>query len=213
MPFLTKMEIDHETAGMNMLFDHYAWHKAAWACFPDMPDAKRNFLTRLDASLNGFRLFILSDKAPKKPEWCPDSEDSWMPKEIPSEFLDQRYYRFDLLANPTKKIKKEVNGVFTKNGKRVVLTKPEEQQAWLFRKAETAGFMVCNEPSLAVSPAVNYHFIKKAGQIEPGLHVGVRYSGLLEVKNRELFHKAYFEGIGSAKGFGFGLLLLKPVVL
>jgi CRISPR system Cascade subunit CasE len=211
MPYLTKLEISHEIAGSRRLFDSYAWHKVAWECFPGMPDAKRDFLTRLDASKYLSRLYILSRKMPHKPDWCP--EDCWADTAIPQKFLEQRHYRFDLRANPTRKIKKIVDGEPRKNGKRVALTKQEDQKAWILRKTETCGFTILEEPALMIEPAQNYRFIKRMEQAEPGLHVGVRYSGILEVKDFELFQKAYLDGIGSAKGFGFGLMLLKPVVL
>ena len=44
-------------------------------------------------------------------------------------------------------------------------------------------------------------------------HGGVQFRGVLEVTDREHFIQTYQAGIGGAKGFGFGLLLLSPVNL
>jgi CRISPR system Cascade subunit CasE len=57
---------------------------------------------------------------------------------------------------------------------------------------------------------VESHFRKKD---QSAYHGGVQYRGTLEVTSREDFIKSYQEGIGSAKGFGFGLLLLAPINL
>jgi len=38
---------------------------------------------------------------------------------------------------------------------------------------------------------------------------GVNYEGVLTVQNASLFTSAWSNGIGSAKGFGFGMLSLK----
>ncbi|MGI6156807.1 MAG: type I-E CRISPR-associated protein Cas6/Cse3/CasE, partial [Enterococcus lemanii] len=44
-------------------------------------------------------------------------------------------------------------------------------------------------------------------------HLAVRYDGLLRVRSSEVFGEALAAGIGSAKGFGFGLLSLAPAAL
>ena len=42
-------------------------------------------------------------------------------------------------------------------------------------------------------------------------HFAVLFEGVLEVNDPALLEKAIQEGIGSGKGFGFGLLSLAPV--
>ncbi len=54
-------------------------------------------------------------------------------------------------------------------------------------------------------------YFRKKGQ--GGYHGGVQFRGILEVTDREKFIETYHAGIGSAKGFGFGLLLLAPLNL
>jgi len=55
---------------------------------------------------------------------------------------------------------------------------------------------------------VEHHFRERENR---GYHGGVQFRGILEVTDPARFSQAYFKGIGSAKGFGFGLLLLSPV--
>ena len=102
------------------------------------------------------------------------------------------------------------------------LVKPDELRAWLVRKAEVrsrdtetglyvpGGFRIVEEKLLEISPMVESHFRKKG---QAGYHGGVQFRGVLEVTDREKFIESYQSGIGSAKGFGFGLLLLAPVNL
>jgi CRISPR system Cascade subunit CasE len=44
-----------------------------------------------------------------------------------------------------------------------------------------------------------------------GKHIGVDFQGVLRVTDRAAFHYAFETGIGPAKAFGFGLLMLQPV--
>jgi CRISPR system Cascade subunit CasE len=169
-------------------------------------------LFRVDTVTSGFRLLILASQEPIRPEWCPDN--MWAVTRLKPGFLDHRFYRFDIRANPTKKIPKDdENGGRTKNGMRKTLTKLDDQIAWFNRKAKASGFSVLNDPPLFVEPAQDYRFIKKQIKGGPGLHVGVRFQGVLEVTDREEFKKAFVQGIGSAKGFGFGMLVIQPLNL
>lgn len=228
MNWLARMEIDAEIARRERAFDSYAWHQKLWECFPDCPEAEREFMTRIDPLEGAFRLWVLSRHCPVCPAWCP--EDAFELKEVAPSFLSHRFYVFDLKANPTKAlIQRDKNGqpLLTANGKRkrgkrVSLTDPDELRNWLVRKggarcrdAETneevpGGFRVVPDKPLEITPMVESHFRKKD---QSAYHGGVRFRGTLEVTNREYFIKSYQEGIGSAKGFGFGLLLLAPVTL
>jgi CRISPR system Cascade subunit CasE len=109
-----------------------------------------------------------------------------------------------------------------KNGKRVPLVKSEELSAWLIHKGKVrcrdqktgldvpGGFRIVEEKPLEICPMVESRFRKK-GQV--GYHGGVQFRGILEVTDPVKFVETYQSGIGSAKGFGFGLLLLAPVNL
>jgi len=61
---------------------------------------------------------------------------------------------------------------------------------------------------LEISPMVESHFRK--GRMS-GYHGGVQFRGAMEVTDRARFVETYESGIGGAKGFGFGLLLLAPI--
>lgn len=228
MSWLARIEIDAVSTIEARILDSYSWHKRLWECFPGMPDDNRDFLTRIDPLEGSFRVWILARKQPVRPAWCP-SEDFAL-KEIAPSFLSHRYYAFDLRANPVKTIVQRVPNGETlfrangkrKNGKRVPLVKPDDLRAWLLRKGIVrcrdkdtgldipGGFRVVEEKPLEISPMVESHFRKKEHN---AYHGGVQFRGILEVTDREKFIDTYHAGIGSAKGFGFGLLLLAPVNL
>lgn len=228
MNWLTRIEVDAGVARREKVFDSYAWHQKLWECFPNWPDAKRDFMTRVDPLEGAFRLWVLSRQQPVCPDWCQDEEFEL--REIAPSFLSHRFYVFDLKANPTKaQVQRDANGEplrtangKRKRGKRVPLVDPDDLRTWLKRKGEVrcreaktnteipGGFRLIEGRPLEISPMVESHFRKKE---QSAYHGGVRFRGTLEVTDRDHFIKSYQEGVGSAKGFGFGLLLLAPVDL
>lgn len=214
MIYLVRLKVDYQTAAIKKLSDLYRWHQFLWKLFPDMPNADRKFLTRIDSIEDGFGVYVLSSSAqPVKPDWCKDGNNNFEMKQIPSSFLNHNLYRFDLVANPTKKVKSfDESGKPKKNGKRIALLDELDQIEWLKRKGEQNGFRLSDSASIQVDPAIRNHFhLKSKNDDRKGTHIGVRYRGVLEVINRELFREGFYKGIGSAKGFGFGLLLLQPI--
>ncbi|MBU0569077.1 type I-E CRISPR-associated protein Cas6/Cse3/CasE [bacterium] len=221
MNWLTRLEVDAEVVRAEKIFDNYAWHKRLWEdCFPDAPrDAPRDFLTRIDRLEGAFRAWVLAKRKPEKPRWCPS--EGFAIKEIAPSFLTHQFYVFDLRANPIKTTWRGPNGEALSRGKRIPLVKPEELRAWLVRKGKVrcrdkkgedvpGGFRIVEEKPLEISPMVENHFRKKG---QTGYHGGVQFRGILKVTDREKFIETYQSGIGSAKSFGFGLLLLAPINL
>jgi CRISPR system Cascade subunit CasE len=228
MSWLARLKIDTKGALAEGISDSYAWHKKLWECFPEAPDAKRDFLTRVDHLEGAFRLWVLGKRKPVRPAWCPP--DNFSIKMIAASFLTHRYYAFDLRANPVKTIvQRGPNGETLlrpngkrKCGKRVPLVHPESLRAWLAHKGKVrcrdkntgidvpGGFRIVEGKSLEISPMTESHFNKKGAT---GYHGGVQFRGTLEVTDRDKFIETYQSGIGSAKSFGFGLLLLAPVEL
>lgn len=225
MSWLARIEVDAEVARTEGISDSYAWHKKLWECFPDVPDAKRDFLTRIDELEGMFRLWVMSKRKPVRPKWC--HPEGFALKEIAASFLTHRYYAFDLRANPVKAlVQKDADGKAVlqsngkwKRGKRVPLVKPDELRAWLINKGKIrcrgqkgegvpGGFRIIEEKPLEISPMVESHFRRKG---QSAFHAGVQFRGVLEVTDPEKFIDAYQSGVGSAKGFGFGLFLLTPV--
>lgn len=216
MTYLTQIMLDLATilrlqkADDQLKFrDAYDWHQRAWECFRRRDGHKRDFLTRLDwkKETRSFHLLIVSPTEPTPPAWCP--ADCWRgPKPIPEGYFARNRYRFQLCANPTKKVAvQKPDGSFKKNSRRVPLSKREDLIAWIRRKGEQGGFSV-EEDSLRTIPRGREYF-QKNGQ--RGLHSAVEFQGVLAVTDPQKFHEAFTRGVGPAKAFGFGLLVIAPV--
>jgi CRISPR system Cascade subunit CasE len=102
-------------------------------------------------------------------------------------------YRFRLLANPTVK----------RDGKRHGLYREESQRDWLNRKGQSGGFAVEGR-SLLTIPDGTLRSSICGGRTRSWF--GVRFDGRLKVTNPSRFVETLQSGVGSGKGFGFGLL-------
>lgn len=207
---LTRSQIPYEIAARNWkdggFRDSYAWHKRIWEAFPGQPEAKRNFLTRLDDVGEGFRLLILSEEPPTRPDWCP--VDGWESKTVPDHFFQHASYQFSLLANPTRKqVVINEDGTRKKNGQRIALRKREDLIDWIERKAALHGFTV-EFSSLKTIPRPRQQFLKEK---KSGTHTATEFTGILNVTDPDTFFTAATKGIGTARAFGFGMLCLVPI--
>lgn len=203
---LTQILVSYEDAVRLLhIRDTYDWHQRIWQAFGGRDGQSRDFLIRVDRKEEAFRVLILSRSTPNKPDWCPT--DCFRTKIVPGDFFAHPRYRFNLLANPTKKLRVDnPDGTRKKNGRRVPITKREDLVAWLQRKAADGGFAV-NPDSLRTIPH-GREFFHKAGA--HGTLTAVDFLGELTVTDAGQFRATVTVGVGSAKAFGFGLLALAP---
>ena len=194
MSYLSQIRVDNRAKSKYGLWDSYAWHRAIWNLFPGREDEERNFLFRVDPGRTEARLLLLSPAPPCLPEW-----GEGRTKKISPEFLTHPAYHFQVKTNPTKRS--------MESGKRVGIYSDADLLAWIERKSETCGFAVARD-SLAMRPPMAEYFNRNG---EKGKHVSVDYRGVLEVTAKERFEYAFYNGIGPAKAFGFGMLMLQPV--
>lgn len=194
MGYLSQASLPVPAALRAGLGDGYAWHRAMWEGFPDRRDAQRNFLFRVDRHEAGFRALLLSDTPPAATELL-----AWRTKEVSEEFLGHAAYRFQLKANPTMRRNAD--------RRRLAIFDDVRLRDWLSRKAAASGFTV-DPGNLIVGAPMAETFVKGK---RAGKHVAVDFEGVLRVVDRDAFAHAFYTGIGSAKGFGYGLLMLKPI--
>jgi CRISPR system Cascade subunit CasE len=206
--YLTQIFVPYEDAvRLLRIRDTYDWHQRVWQAFGGRDGQERDFLIRVDRKEEAYRVIILSSSAPAKPDWCPT--DCFGTKVIPDDFFSHLRYRFRLLANPTKKLRVDnADGSRKKNGRRVPITKREDLIAWLQRKADVGGFTL-NPDSLRTIPRGREFFRKDAAA--HGTHSAVEFQGELTVTDPAQLRATVAAGIGSAKAFGFGLLVLAPL--
>jgi len=130
--------------------------------------------------------------------------------------------RFRLRANPTKRVARENDPL---KGKRVELTRENEQIDWLIRKGKErehdvpGGFellmkevkdmrgKVRSVPRASACPEGKQKGRKRDGAgSHATTHLAVLFEGLLRVTDRDAFLETLIRGIGPGKAFGFGLL-------
>lgn len=213
MIYVTQIVLDKAIAAKRRLYGLYEWHQEAWKLFPGRPRDKRDFLTRLDADEREFRFTVLSVIKPQKPNWC--AQEWWQEKEMPQSFFEQKRYLFKVMANPTRTLsRRDPVGNEKKHGSHYAIIKTDELKEWITRRGEQGGFAIYNEPRFEISPPVFHRLYKEDKKLQKeyeGGIVGVEFKGALEVTNTENFLKTVREGVGRARGFGFGMLVLKPI--
>ena len=199
----------------------YQMHKTILRAFPEKLPADERVLFRLDENHTNVMLVLLV-QSQHLPDWghLLNGKNYLLRVEsLPAQFAENpstkavnlqfragQHLSFRLYANPTKKIKVEVDG--KRKAKRVGLFKEEDQQQWLARKLEAAG---ASPLRAEISQNGNiYAGQKKDGQKNKLTLLGVRFEGALQVTDPQALRRAVDNGIGSGKGLGFGLLSLAP---
>lgn len=110
---------------------------------------------------------------------------------------------FRLRANPTKRLGK---GAGDDHHKRVGIYDEEKQLEWLQRKAGACGFRI-----VRALVSRDEHIVDQNEKAQRHLEfVSVQFDGVMQVVDANALCKAIECGIGSGKGFGFGLLSLAP---
>lgn len=202
MSYLSRVTLDKGEAAKLLLRDSYSWHQRLWQAFPQSDGEPRHFLFRVDDQHETFRVLLLSAERPVAPAW-----GTWETKRIADRFLSRERYLFQVRVNPTiKRVIRDAAGERKKNGRRTGIYDPEELRAWLRRKGPQVGIEILD---CSASAATHSYFIKEGKR---GKHIAVDFQGLLKVNDRAAFEKTFYTGIGPAKAFGFGLLMLQPVI-
>jgi CRISPR system Cascade subunit CasE len=205
---LTQIHVAYEQAvRLLRLRDAYDWHQLLWQAFPGRDGATRDFLVRIDEKDDAYRVLLLSPSPATRPEWCPG--DNFATKLVPEAFFAHPAYTFSLLANPTRKVRSNAAGERTKNGRRIPLTSREDLLAWLQRKGDAGGFAI--DPAAVQTVPRGREYFQKDQPRRQGHHAAVEFRGRLRVTDAGTFRRAVATGIGSAKAFGFGLLVLAPL--
>ena len=201
------------------LGDLYETHRLVCSAFGDLgPDPAGRLLWRWEPSPDSEpRLLVQSAQAPR---WNELGDELLSREPVTKDISALRstlragsQYRFALVANPTRKIdtKSGPDGK-RRHGRRVPLQRPDDQIAWITRKAIDSGFAVPDNQLGA--PTVTPH----ASALHTGQRKGrtitvehVRFEGVLSVTDPERLFTALSQGIGPARSFGCGLLTLAPL--
>lgn len=206
----------------------YAEHQWLWEFFSNSKDQSRDFIYRRIECDHISRFYVVSKREPKA------FSNAWQvqSREYDPVLLAGQRLSFQLCANPvvTKKNaegKSQRHDVVMQAKKKLLSahglsaeakwaewsdadSKPMLYElvqssclAWLQSRAEGNGFSV-------IQASVDSYQQNRAGKKDIRFST-VDFSGELVVTNPELFQQALLNGIGHAKAFGCGLLLVKRV--
>lgn len=205
--YLSKLILDPSPAARAVQRDlaaPYDLHRTLMRAFPDKEaGGPGRVLFRLEPLCPGEPPVVLV-QSEKQPDWSdlqrhPRYLISAESKSFKLNVQSRQQLRFRLRANPTVK----------RNKKRVGLVRQEDQVQWLKRKAEAGGF---HPVDFTVRKSTRYASIVQRDEgRRKETHLGVDYEGVLEISDPDQFTSAVAAGIGSAKGYGFGLLSVAPL--
>jgi CRISPR system Cascade subunit CasE len=205
------------------LADPYEMHRTVCRAFPGAnfkDNESTGVLFRVDLHPKT-RLPTLLVQSLQQPDWSfllTDRKDyllgeAFLPpgvenpdfKEMTLQLRAGQALAFRLRANPT--VKKDREG--KTQGRRVGLVREDDQRKWLERKIESAGAALVSVNIAGDQLLRGKLFIEKEDEKRMRF-LSVQFDGILQVKDPKRLVETISTGIGSAKGFGFGLLSLAP---
>jgi CRISPR system Cascade subunit CasE len=193
----------------------YSVHKAIWNLFGDRPDRERDFLYHVEETSGPPVVYALSARQPE------NSDELWSVEAIDFAPKLQGGMRlgFLLRANPVRTREGKRHDVIMEEKHRLKARgvpraewpldaelAEEAGAAWLRARSEKAGFRV----HAVRADGYRQHDFLKQGDSRRVRFSTVDFTGLLEVLDPTCFFgEALCRGIGHAKGFGCGLLLIR----
>ncbi|KIX10839.1 type I-E CRISPR-associated protein Cas6/Cse3/CasE [Dethiosulfatarculus sandiegensis] len=196
-------------------------HKVIWQVFSDSPERKRDFLfRRMQQTGNIPQYLAISDRAPlQNPLW------NIQTKPYEPRLSKGTKLGFTMRINPVVK-RRDANGKQTRHD--LVMDQKQKlktagvardswpmqaelvQKAgvgWLENRAEPNGFSFAKDKIRAEG----YHQKRFFKGRRPVSLSSLDLSGELLITDEELFLKTLYQGLGPAKGYGFGLVLVRPL--
>ncbi len=205
--------------------DGYGEHRAVWRLFSSQDKSNRDFLFRKELKHSRLVFYTVSRTAPLDEDavWTVETKP-YDPKVGPGE-----RFTFALTANPVvtrwigEQTKRHARHDVVMDAKRELDAKnvpkaerpttPEIVQSagfnWLASRAPRCGFAV--EEDLVWADGYRQHRFRKGAKGREVQLSTLDFAGILTVTEPEAFTTALFQGVGPAKGFGCGLLMIRRV--
>jgi len=198
----------------------YQAHQLVWNLFADRPDRQRDFIYRHEAVNCWPTFYTVSKRVPV------DTAGMWeiMPKEYSPQLRVGQRLGFNLCVNPIRS-RRDENGrqqrhdvvmeeklKLRKGGKSFDLPGIVQDVGlqWLQERAASHGFSI-SQKGTRVDGYQQHKLFKGKGN-KPITFSTLDFNGILTVTEPDVFvEKCLFDGIGPAKGFGCGLMLVRRV--
>lgn len=229
--FFSKLQIDPLV--LAKAHNAYAAHQLVWRAFPSAPGTPRDFVFRQEVPTVGATFgrralvfYVVSKRRPNV-DGFGIAQVKLEVKPYHPQLQSGQRFSISLRANPVvSKCAGRASTEERKPGKRhdvlmeakrcakeqnLAEWQEAQRQAvleWWIRQSEAFGFRVDEGESFAIN-GYRQHVLPRKGQTIQFSSVDI--TGTIEVREPEQLQKALFQGIGKAKGFGCGLLLLRPL--
>ena len=222
--FFSRVKLRNDAAYEKEFWNHiggaYKLHSLVWDLFTDGPERNRDFLYRQDMVEGLPAFYCVSERVPN------DRHGVWHVETKPYTPVIKKDQKlsFMLQANPIRSKRDEQNKQHrhdvVMDAKTILKQRqadrpPESeiiQQAgfvWLAMKGEANGYSV-REGDVRADGYAQHLFTKPKGNHSVTLST-IEFTGTLTVTDPDLFVQTLYRGLGPAKGFGCGLLMVRPV--
>ena len=200
--------------------DGYQAHRLVWGLFADRPDRRRDFLYRHETVNGRPTFYTVSEREPRDDTGLWDiCSKPYTPKLVVGQQLafilrvnpirskrdkQGRQHRHDVIMDGKTHLKQQ-NGTTKNSCIQEILQR--EGLAWLGSRAEKYGFSFAQK-NLRVEGYQQHSFYGKEGKISLST---LDFNGILSVADMEMFIAALYHGVGPAKGFGCGLMMVRKL--
>jgi len=227
MSYFSRITLDasdyHANRMMRTISENsYREHQALWKLFPNSPDANRDFIYRVEQRDLRRVYYMVSQREPAH-------EQSWMVESKPYKpsISKGQMLAFSLRINPVVTRKDEsgrhqrhdvVMDAKQQSGYQKLPTdeRPpmskliqEAGAKWLRDRCEKHGFTFSDD-SITIE-SYDQHQSYKQGNRRPIRYSTMDMAGVLRVEDVECFYEVLKNGIGPAKAFGCGLMLVRRI--
>lgn len=201
----------------------YEVHAMVWRIFSDGSKKKRDFLYRLEQREHTPLIYAISEADPVDLDGIWDIEQ----KDYQPALKTGQRLGFSLRANPVRTKRDEKGNqqrhdvvMDAKHRLKVSGCPPEarplesmlvqkEGYSWLASRSERLGFSV-EEGMVRGDGYYRHRFEKRNGKKDVVIST-IDFTGILTVTDPDRFEETLYTGVGPAKSFGCGLLLVRPL--
>ena len=222
--FFSRVKFRNDAAYEKEFWNHiggaYKLHSLVWDLFTDGPERSRDFIYRQDMVEGLPAFYCVSERVPN------DRHGVWHVETKPYAPMMKKDQRlsFMLRANPIRSKRDDQNKQHRHDVVMEAKTLLKQRQAerppepeiiqqagfvWLAMKGEANGYSV-HEGEVRADGYAQHRFTKPKGKHSVSLST-IEFTGLLTVTDPDLFVQTLYRGLGPAKGFGCGLLMVRPV--
>ena len=202
---------------------NYAVHQSIWKVFDRDVVTQRDFIYRIETVKGMPTIYTISARQPVQSDdiWSIDTKP-YSPKLQKDQRLgftarinpvvtktdaDGKQHRHDVVMEAKTLLKRE--GKDYRDTQRLYDLICQEGTRWMKNRAEKYGFVV-DESALFIDAYQQHRFTKEKGKHDISIST-LDYSGILTVTDPDLMVNTLYAGIGHAKGFGCGLVMVRPL--